>query len=615
MSIAALTKTTLIVAISDKQAVLDKLQHQGLLHLIALNKQQDKILQNNEKTREDSPLSLPYKTQEALRYLLTSPHKITACSTEEKINTATIVESSLANQALRRKLLDQRDALKVFIAIRKEWGDFEFPPKEELAGIHFWFYVIPQSKMHLLKQVSLPWQQVGSRHGRHLIVLLAQEEPDYDELPIARIHTGRHSLQTLKKELRDIQRQIDEAVLERASLTRWRNLLTAKIAAAEDLADMYRAEQGCLQDKDLCIIQGWLPQQHHKAFIDSCQAMGIAWSCEGVCADDQPPTLLQPPAWAQGARQIVEFFQIPAYRSWDPSAVVWLSFCLFYAMIISDAGYAAIMAALLLLSGKKLRRHKDRKGIYTLAMGMTATALLWGIMVGSYFGLTPKPEHWLAHLQIFNLQNFDQMMQLSVGLGVFHLLIANITKAWYLRPQSSALAPLGWSLGFAGAYIYWLHYLQLPPLQNVAWGQFAIISLSAGALLVLCFSDNRPLTSSKALLFRALLGLKALTGLSKGFGDVLSYLRLFALGLSSAQLALTFNAIAFSLIESIPGIGILLCAIVLVLGHLLNFALGIMGGVIHGLRLNLIEFSNWGISEEGYPYQAFAKREKEQWNK
>ena len=91
--------------------------------------------------------------------------------------------------------------------------------------------------------------------------------------------------------------------------------------------------------------------------------------------------------------------------------------------------------------------------------------------------------------------------------------------------------------------------------------------------------------------------------------DHLLYLRLFALGLASASLVVTFNTLATQVIDALPGIGLLFGLLILVVGHILNLGLSIMSGVVHGLRLNFIEFYNWGLSEEGYPFKAFERKE------
>jgi V/A-type H+-transporting ATPase subunit I len=99
------------------------------------------------------------------------------------------------------------------------------------------------------------------------------------------------------------------------------------------------------------------------------------------------------------------------------------------------------------------------------------------------------------------------------------------------------------------------------------------------------------------------------------FGDALSYLRLFALGLASASLAMAFNDLAHQVREILPGLGILFALLVVVIGHGLNFVLAVVSGFIHGLRLNFIEFFNWSIPEEGRPFRAFARKETSVWNR
>ena len=97
----------------------------------------------------------------------------------------------------------------------------------------------------------------------------------------------------------------------------------------------------------------------------------------------------------------------------------------------------------------------------------------------------------------------------------------------------------------------------------------------------------------------------ALTGASGLFGDILSYMRLFALGLASASLGLTFNSLASQALHASPGIGVVFAALIFLLGHSVNLGLAIMSATVHGLRLNFIEFYNWGDPGEGYAYSPF----------
>ena len=125
----------------------------------------------------------------------------------------------------------------------------------------------------------------------------------------------------------------------------------------------------------------------------------------------------------------------------------------------------------------------------------------------------------------------------------------------------------------------------------------------AGCVILLLFS-----VTEGPVWKRLLGGLQGLTRLSSAFGDTLSYLRLFALGLASASLALTFNDLAAQVGNAVPGVGFLLAILILLFGHAINLALGLSAGVIHGLRLNLIEFFNWSVTEEGYLFELFARK-------
>jgi V/A-type H+-transporting ATPase subunit I len=203
------------------------------------------------------------------------------------------------------------------------------------------------------------------------------------------------------------------------------------------------------------------------------------------------------------------------------------------------------------------------------------------------------------------------MMGLSIAVGCAHLALAHALGAWHRRRSVRALASLGWIAIIAGAFVWWLGASASPDWTTVEIA--AQGAIGCGALCVLLFSSRRGLHRPRDAVRLLLDGLLALTGLSRAFGDVLSYLRLFALGLASAYLAITFNRLAVEIHNSVPGVGLLLSALVLLLGHLLNFALAVASGIVHGLRLNLIEFLNWSLQGDGYPFRAFEKKEKRAW--
>jgi len=241
--------------------------------------------------------------------------------------------------------------------------------------------------------------------------------------------------------------------------------------------------------------------------------------------------------------------------------------------------------------GRWLRR------VGALCIGLS---LVYGILIGSYFGLSPAPGSALARAVLIDIRDLASMMTLTVAIGVLHMVYACVRNSMRFGKQARALAPLGWAAAIAGGALYAaaelleVRLLALPGALLVAGGLLLVVVFTA--------AGEKPLP-------RLLKGLLALTRVTGAFGDVLSYLRLFALGLASASLASAFNTMAATISTAMPVLGLFLALLVLALGHALNLLLGVASAVIHGLRLNVIEFFNWGLAEEGRLFRPFRKKE------
>jgi len=373
------------------------------------------------------------------------------------------------------------------------------------------------------------------------------------------------------------------------------------MAEADDRAVLEHAGKQTLEDSGVFAVQGWAPRAALAQIEQFANEHGLALSVEEPGPEDNPPTLLANPEPLAGGEGAVTLYMTPGYRTWDPSIVVFFSFAVFFAMILSDAGYAAMLGVLLVPLWRPLGPTRSGTRLRNLILAMVLASLGYGAMVGSYFGLSPVEGSFLAPLQVLDANDHTQMMRLTVIIGALHLMLANVVTAWRYRRSPRFLAPLGWVAMILGGLIAGIKMNARDPLG------IALVVGGAGAVLL--FSSERPLSIHRIgdLIMRLLEGLKELTNISKAFGDVLSYLRLFALGLASARLAVTFNELAGAT-SKLRGIGLLLAILILGVGHALNFVLAVMGGVVHGLRLNCIEFFGWSLPEEGYPFQAFCKK-------
>ena len=598
MSIERLKRMSLVGGSGQKAAVLDRLQALGCVHLVPLVPPPAEPEKRLPARAEDA--------RRALRYLLEEPQKRRQVRADEAFHIGPTVQQVLENQDRLRAALDRRDALAQRARDLADWGDFTLPPADELGGRKLWFYRLPLRHVAALQALELPWQVVHRDNQYAFVVLIARDEPPADALPVPRYHTGALSLHEVERRLEEAELALEDVQAERRALTRWIYLLTRHFARAEDRAVLRHAEGQTLDADGLFAVQGWIGVGQVPALEALAREQGLALLLEDPAPEDAPPTLLHNPAHFGAGEDLVQFYQMPAYNSFDPSRVLFFSFAAFFAMILSDAGYAALLGLGLLLYWRRLGASLAMRRFRVLAGTLVAGSLAWGVAVGSYFGYVPPPGSLPAQLHVLDLEDFDTMIRLSVGVGVFHVILANAVRVGNLWPRLSALAPLGWMLVALGGFTLWLA-LDLPQEARLARAA-GYGGICLGLALVFFTSSERPLSGPVALLLRAVDGLLALTQVTKIFGDTLSYLRLFALGLASASLALTFNDLARQVGE-VPGPGLLFEILLLLIGHALNLALGIVSGVIHGLRLNYIEFYNWALSGEGYPFRPFRKTE------
>jgi V/A-type H+/Na+-transporting ATPase subunit I len=600
VTIVAMRKVTLCGPVLDKEAVIEDLQRLGCVHLVPLAPL--------SKAPETLPPAHAVDAYKALRYLADVRDKRRQVTDPRGFDMQRVVAEVLENRRLVRETEDLRDALHERCEALKPWGDFRLPAPEDLNGLRLWFYIVPVTAMVQVRALDLPWQVVHRDNRFAYVAVISEEEPPADALPIPRTHTGALSLSEVRRRLDAVEIELEELLAHRQALTRWCLLIARNLARAEDRAARLHAASQTLDRDGLFALQGWLPIADQECIEAFAARHRVALLMDDPATDDRPPTLLENPPALAGGQDLVDFYQTPGYRAWDPSIVVFLSFTLFFAMILSDAGYASVFALVLLAGWRRLGASPLGRRLRVLAVALVGAALVWGILAGSYFGMTPPEGSLPAALRLFDINDFETMMRLSVGIGVVHIAIANASMARQLWGTPRASVALAWIAVLLGGFLLWLGETGLG--RPLSW--VGIAAVVAGLAAVFWFAGARPVRRPLDALLWGLAGLRALTDVTKAFGDVLSYLRLFALGLASTSLALTFNDLAQQAAAAYPGLGLLLALLILVVGHLLNLALSLMSGVVHGLRLNFIEFYNWGLSEEGYPFKAFARREETQ---
>lgn len=595
MSIARLKKITLCGLLKEKHAVLDGLQDLGCMHLLPLRPPPAEVEKVASPRAEAA-----YK---ALRFLTDAPRKRRQVVRDSAFGVEKLIQDALDLKQGLRDTTDRRDFLEHRIAAVKPWGDLVFPPQDALDGHRLWFYVLPLGKLNALRAVDLPWQIVHKDHRFAYVVLIAVEEPPRDLLPVPRTRTGALPLGELKAQLEETEIELEELVARRQALTRYIYLLSVNLANAENNASLAYAEQQTRDDDAIVAVQGWAPVDGVAEVEAYAANARLACLIEDPGPDDEPPTLIEQPEDMAAGVDLAMFYQVPNYRSWDPTLLLFASFSIFFAMILADAGYGLILMVGLVAFWKRLGQSPKGRAYRLLGLSLFGCTIAYGAIVGSYFGLTPPDGSLLGRLQIMSVDDFDSMMRLSIIIGVLHIVFANAMAAYANRTRLVALSKLGWIAAIVGGLLLWL----AEPESDGTTVSYAL--MSGGMVAILLFSSERPARTATDHLWRLFDGVRSLTGIMGAFGDVLSYMRLFALGLASASLAITFNDLATDVHQALPGIGLLAAILIIAIGHTLNLGLSLMSGVVHGLRLNFIEFYKWGLPEEGKSFRRFARKE------
>jgi V/A-type H+-transporting ATPase subunit I len=615
MSIAPLRKVTLIGPAVEKDELVAGMQRLACMHVIDLA--------GDEGAR---PWEHPAHSDlfVALQYLRRCRTKRPAAETPSQEEVYQAAKDVLGNRQRRLELQEERDSLTDAIAQTEPWGEFEAPTAEVLGGQNLWFYRFRHSDLAELRPGVV--RQVISRDRGFSYVAVVSPQPLEGLAPPLKLDP--RPLSELRRQLSRAEKELEETEVERIALTRWIAPLEQCLFEAECQIERVNTAEHLFDDEPLVAMQGWVPVAslaELKAFAKDRSLVVLESEPD---PGETPPTLLKNPAPINGAEDTVTFFMTPRYGTWDPTLVMYFSFSIFFAMIMADAGYGILLGIGLIGLWSRLNKSDSGRRFRNLAAFMVAVTVIYGVMIGSYFGFAPPVGSFLDRFVIKAkgaaiVNNREAMMLISASIGVFHLALANAIVAVQKIRSTQALSNFGWVLFLLGGWLMVLSKIPTPPVAEWLAGWYGGDSSSwtdrlwsggygfvlTGLALVLIFSSARPLFSRRPIdwLMRPVDGVLALTGVTKAFGDALSYLRLFALGLASGQLAMVFNELASDAME-IPGVGLFFGILIFVAGHALNLLLAIVGGVVHGLRLNCIEFFSWSFNEEGRPFQAFGER-------
>lgn len=310
---------------------------------------------------------------------------------------------------------------------------------------------------------------------------------------------------------------------------------------------------------------------------------------------------------------LTDMYGRPAYNGFDPTPYIALFFMLFFAFCMGDAGYGII----LIIIGMLLKKSKDMANMGPLVMVLGGATFVIGILFHNFFSMDMLEWSWIPK-QIKSLMLpakigvYDGTMVLALAIGVVHICVALIVKTIYTTKQNgfaNSLGTWGWTLLIVGGVI--IGGIALTGVINsdvTKWIIIVLGGISAIGIFLLNDLHSNPLKNIGTGLWNTY---NTATGL---LGDVLSYLRLYALGLAGSMLGYAFNDLGKMVLgDGHFGLNWVFFLLIVIIGHTLNLAMAALGAFVHPLRLNFLEFfKNSGYEAVGRNYNPLIKSDNNQ---
>lgn len=529
------------------------------------------------------------------------------------------VEAALKAQADVEELKNELSSAKKELSARKPWGQFstEAIGRLEAQGLKIRFYSCQKKKFDPAWAEIQPLQVVSETDTTVFFVTVAPVSEEYS-FPIEPIAAPEGSVNEMELTIKDLETKLSERKKLLGNLKGCIGELRQRYNEKLGALDLYLAESATemAADSHLAVVTGFAPTEDDKRLCDAFDALGIYYIHEPATKEDNPPIKLHNNWFAKNFEVLTGMYGMPLYDEFDPTPVLGPFFMLFFAMCMGDAGYGIVLMLIALFMKLKMQGTSLGK-MYRLIGFLGGMTFFVGLFLGTFFGMSIleaswTPE-WLKALCVDGwfpdgkIAGFPVQMVLAVAIGVLHICLAMIIKTINYTKRfgfSKTVSTWGWTTLIVGGIIV-IALGMTEILSEVAfkWVIIALAAVSSLAIFVLNTPGRNPLVNIGSGLWDTY---NMVTGL---MGDVLSYIRLYALGLAGGMLGNAFNIMGTMILDiPVPGVNWVFCIVILIFGHVLNLAMSCLGAFVHPLRLTFVEyFKNSGYEGTGLKYNPLTK--------
>ena len=614
--ISKMNKLSFLIYHKEYEMFLEKLRELGVVHI-----------EKREGAEMDANLQAFMQKRTAYQSLLKSM-TLAAASFEGKATAQSdltieeVVDSYETQQEHIQALNMQLPVLDKEIDAMEVWGEFDWNVIDRLKanGWQMQFYCCPE------KSFDETWTDeynatIINRRGGQSYFVTVNQIPVELEAEVVRLPKQRLSeLVCEQEELKaSIQKANDDLdlfcvnnipVVEKALETLESDI---NLMEVEQLGGERMAEGA------IVMMDGWVPVENDAEVRKMLDESGVYYEIRPAEKEDNAPIKLKNGKVSRLFEVLTKMYGMPDYGEFDPTPLFAPFYALFFGMCVGDAGYGLLLIVLGLYLKKKL--SKSMAGLMNLLITLGAATTIVGAVFNTFFGASLTDldlPQWMNSLVItgkWDGTSYDKTMVIALLVGMFHICFAMTVKAICSTARygfKNALSDWGWWLLVGGSVVVaTLNYLGVIDMEV---SKMAFIGIGGVAAIGIYLLNN----IRRNVFANIGAGLWDTYNMATGLmGDLLSYLRLYALGLAGGMLGGVFNTLGMQLRDSMGdflfGIPGWICfGLIFVAGHGLNIALSCLSGYVHSIRLTFVEyFKNSGYDGKGVEYKPFSSKKND----
>lgn len=586
-----MTKYSFILLSGESEEFLSKLQELGLVDITRSVKPVD--------DESSAKLEKILKVTKAINILESLDlSKDEKCAEIEALAATTKIEGCKMQNTLEAQ--EKLDSLAVAInAARKEveglepWGDYDMEAVKGLAqkGLQLHYYHVSEKQFDLTWLADYALQEICRDKSGVWFVTVSKADEEYN-FPVAELPAPSMSVNDAKAKVEELEAEV---LVQKARLLclRDNHLPHMREGLAKKTADLDRylaAAVACdAAEGYISTFEGFAPTSEKDGLDKAFDEMGVLYLSEEAVKEDNPPISLKNNRFVKMFEVLTDMYGRPTYDGFDPTPYISIFFMLFFAMCMGDAGYGLVLVA----AGLLLGRVKSFASLSPLVTVLGVATFVVGFFFHTFFSIDISQWAWIQDLGLdkvmvpAKLAGYDGTMVVAIIVGIVHLCLAMIVKTIYATKNQgfmNSLSVWGWTLFLVGTVVVLAAGMALHlDSAIIKWTIIALGCIGAVGIFPLRNLHKNPLINIGGGLWETY---NTATGV---LGDVLSYLRLYALGLAGSMLGFAFNTLAVMTLGD-GGFGWIPFILIALIGHVLNIAMAVLGAFVHPLRLNFLEF-------------------------